>query len=100
MVIAIGLSQLSVDLAVEPDDAPLSGVSDEPDLAGLPRLEAGRRPGRDVEPVAARLFAIEVESRVGLVEMIMRADLYRAVAGIGDIRVTVGRPAPSRDARL
>src|SRR4029077_7902693 len=54
------------------------------DLARLPRLEPHRRPGRDVEPHAARLLAIELQRRIGLEEMIVRADLDRPVAGVGD----------------
>src|SRR6266853_2836025 len=84
MVVAIDLTQAAVDLAVEADDPALAGIGDKPHLAALSGLEPGRSPGRDVEPVAACLLAIEVERRVGLVEMIMRADLYRAVACVGD----------------
>src|SRR5271169_10124 len=84
MFIGIGRLQLSVDLTVEADDAALSGISDQPHLAALARLEARRRPGRDIEPVAARQFAIEGECGVRFVEMIMRADLDRPIAGIGD----------------
>jgi hypothetical protein len=75
-------SQLTVDPAVETDDAARPGIGDEPDLAALPRLESGRAAGRDVEPTAARLLAVKGECGVGLVEMIMRADLNRAVADI------------------
>jgi hypothetical protein len=84
MLIGIGRSQLAVDLSVEADDAAFPGIGDEPHFAGLPRLEAGRRPGRDVQPEAARLFAIEGECGVGLVEMIMLADLDWSIAGIGN----------------
>src|SRR6516225_9263405 len=84
MFIAIRRSQLAVDLGVKADDAALSGVSDEPDLAALSRLEAGRGAGRDIEPIAARLFAVKGECGVGFVEVVMRADLDRAVACIGD----------------
>src|SRR6266851_5599334 len=84
MVVAIGLTQAAVDLAVETDDTALPGIGDEPHLANLSRLEARRSPRRDIEPIAARQFAIEGERSIGLVEMIVGADLYRAVAGIGD----------------
>src|SRR6266446_9836689 len=84
MMVAIGLSQAAVDLAVEADDTALAGIGDKPHLAALSGLEPGRSPSRDIEPAAARLFAIKGERRVGLGKMIMRADLYRAIAGIGD----------------
>ena len=52
----------------------------------------GLGPGRYIQPKAARSFAIESKRRVGLVEMVVRADLDRAVAGIGDCHCH-GRPA-------
>jgi hypothetical protein len=88
----IRASQLAVDPAVEADDAARPGIGDEPDLAALPRLEAGGGAGRNVEPETARLLAVKGECRVGAVEMIVRADLDRSVAGIGDGQVTVRRP--------
>src|SRR3954469_12366180 len=84
MAVTISLSELSVDPGVEADDTALSGIGDERDLAALPRLEADRRPGWDVEPEAARLLAVEGERGIGLVEVVMRADLDRAVASICD----------------
>src|SRR5258708_29163221 len=84
MVVAIGLTQAAVDLAVETDDTALAGIGDEPRLAALSGLKARRSPSRDIEPAAAGQFAIEGERSIGLVEMIVRADLYRTVAGIGD----------------
>src|SRR6185437_15151588 len=86
-------SEAPVDPAVEADDPARAGVSDKPHLAALTRLEAGRGPGRDVEPEPARLVAIELQRRVGLVEMIVRADLDRPVAGIRDGE---GHARPSR----
>ena len=65
------------------DDA-LAGERDELDRARLPGLEAHRGAGRDVEPEAARRRAIERERRVGLGEVIVRADLDRPVAGVRD----------------
>src|SRR5665213_2088617 len=62
-----------------------SFISDEADAAGLAGLEPHRRSGGDIEAKTARLLALESERRIGLVEMIMRADLDRPVAGIGDI---------------
>src|SRR5258708_34975559 len=60
----------------------LAGERDERDVARLPGLEAPRGAGRDVEPHAARLFAVELERRVGLEEVVVRADLDRPVAGV------------------
>src|SRR5262249_58428151 len=53
-------------------------------LARLPRFKAHRGAGGDIEPHAARLFAIEFQRRIGLEEMVVRADLDRPIAGIGD----------------
>ena len=69
---------------LNPNTRRAAGIGDEPHLAALPRLETGRGAGRDVEPEPARLLAVERKRRVGLVEMIVRADLDRPVAGIGD----------------
>ena len=76
--------QRTVDGAGKADDAARPGIGDKPHLARLPRLEAGRGSGRDVEAEAPRLFAIELQRTIGLVEMVVRADLDRPVAGIGD----------------
>src|SRR5215471_7208732 len=65
-------------------DRALAGERDQRDLAGLPGLEAHRGARRDVEPHAARLLAIELQRRIGIEEMIVRADLDRPVAGVGD----------------
>ena len=43
-------------------------------------------PAGDVEPEAARRGAIERERRVGLGEVVVRADLDRTIAGVGDAR--------------
>jgi len=74
----------AIDLALEADDAAGAGIGDEPHLAALARLEPGSGAGRDVEAKAARLLAVELQRRVGLVEMVVRADLDRPVAGVGD----------------
>src|SRR3954451_25182501 len=63
-------------------DSTLAGERHQRDVARLPRLEPHRGAGRDVEPHAARLSAIELQRRVGLEEMIVRADLDRPVAGV------------------
>src|SRR6516162_4499552 len=63
---------------------PLACERDQRDLARLARLEAHGRAGGDIEPHAARLFAIELQRRIGLEKMIVRADLDRPIAAIGD----------------
>src|SRR5439155_19554054 len=82
--VATVLIQRAVDAAAEADDAAGAGVGDEPHLTGLARLEPGRGPGRDIEAAAAHLVAVEPQRSVRLVKMIVRTDLDRSVAGIGD----------------
>src|SRR5258708_37883218 len=77
--------QLPRDAALETEHAALAAVRHQLDLARLPGLEAHRGAGRDVEPHAARLVALEAQRLVGLEEMIVRADLDRPVAGVGDL---------------
>src|SRR5215470_839246 len=57
---------------------------DQRHVARLPGLEPHRRASRNVEPHAARLPAVERQRRVGLEEMIVRADLDRPVAGVSN----------------
>src|ERR1700677_1398252 len=77
-------SQLPHHVAAKAVDDALSRERDEMHLAGLTGLEPHGGAGGDVEPHATRASAIEFQRRIGLKEMIMRADLDRAVAGIGD----------------
>src|SRR5919106_524989 len=70
------------DQTIEAAGPARAGDRHELDLARLPGLEAHRRAGRDVEATAARSLALELERGVGLEEMVVRADLNRAVAGI------------------
>ena len=65
-------------------DLALARERHQPDLARLAGLEAHGRAGGDVEAVAARLGAVELQGRVGLGEVVVRADLDRPVAGVGD----------------
>ena len=53
-------------------------------VAGLAGLEADGGAGGDVEAHAAGFFAVEFQRRVGFEEVVVRADLDRAVAGVGD----------------
>src|SRR4030095_12617262 len=77
-------SELSHHALTKPVNRALAGERNQRDLARLSRFEAHRRPGGNIEPHAARLFAVELERRIGLEKMIMRADLNRPIAGIGD----------------
>src|SRR5262249_15385347 len=77
-------SELSHHVLPEPVDHALAGERNERDLARLPGFKANRGAGGDVESHAARLLAVEFQRRIALEEMIMRADLDRPVAGIGD----------------
>src|SRR5579872_1864075 len=77
-------SQLSHHVAAEAVDRALARERDEMHLAGLARLEPHGGAGRNIEPHAARLFAIELQRRIGFEEMVMRADLNGPVSGVGD----------------
>src|SRR5437899_1457746 len=78
------LFQFPHHLLTKAVDRALARKRDQRDLARLAWLEAHRRAGRDIEPHAARLLAVEFQRRIGLEEMVVRADLDRPVAGIGD----------------
>src|SRR5918992_5941450 len=80
---ALGLARVerAHDGAVEAEDPAQPGNRYELDLARLPGLEADRGAGRDVEAHAVGPLALEGERRVGLEEVIVRADLDRPVAG-------------------
>src|SRR6185312_10174240 len=80
----VAFLKLAHHVLAEAVDGTLAGERDERHLARLPRLEAHRRAGGDGEPHAARLLPLELQGRIGLEEMIMRADLDRPVAGVGD----------------
>src|SRR3954447_2223698 len=75
--------ELAHHVGTETVDRALAGEGDQCHIARLSRLEARGGPGRDVEPHSARLLAIKRERRIGLEEMIVRAYLDRAVAGVG-----------------
>src|SRR3984885_15011479 len=77
-------SQLPHHVTAKSVDGALSRQRDQMHLAGLARFEAHGGAGRDIEPHAAGFLAIEFQRRIGLEEMIVRADLDRAVTGIGD----------------
>src|SRR5262249_20759306 len=76
-------SQLPHHFLPETVDRALARERNQSDLARLARLKAHRRSGGDVEPHAARLLAVELQRRVGLEKLVVRADLDRPIAGIG-----------------
>src|ERR1700676_250445 len=78
-------SQLPHHVAAKTVDDAVSRERYQLHVAGLAGFEADRGASRDIEPHAAGASAIEFQRRVGLEEMIMRADLDRPVAAIGDI---------------
>src|ERR1700690_2548152 len=77
-------SQLPHYFAAEAVDGAFSRERHELHVAGLSRLEPHGGAGGDVEPHAARFFAVEFQRGVGLEEMVVGADLDRSIAGIGD----------------
>src|SRR5262249_41864376 len=77
--------ELAHYLLIESRHNPLPAIRHQRHAARLPRLEADGCARGDVEAHAAGTLAVEGEGRVRLVEMIVRADLDRPVAGIGDL---------------
>src|SRR6185503_11688197 len=69
-------------LAGESVNLPRPRKRDQLHRARLAGLEAHRGARRDVEPAAVGLLAVELERGVGLVKVVMRADLDRAVARV------------------
>src|SRR5258708_15235141 len=79
-------SELSHHVLAKPVDGALAGERNERDLARLSRFEAHRGAGCDIEPHAARLLAIEFQCRIGLEEMVVRADLNRPGPRLCDLQ--------------
>ena len=76
--------RLTVDFTVKPAHYPMAAISDQRDFADLTGFETHRRSGRDIKPESPRGLSVEIQRGVGFKEMIMRAYLNRAVAGIGN----------------
>ena len=70
----------SPSLLAKSVDGARAGKRHQVDFARLAGLEAHRRAGGNIEPHAARFLAVEFQRRIGLEEMIVRADLDRPVA--------------------
>ena len=77
-------SERPADQAAKAVHDPVAAERDEHDAALLPRLEAHRGARGDVQAHAVRGRAVEAQRRVGLGEVIVRADLDRPVAGVLD----------------
>src|SRR5690554_8027846 len=54
---------------------------------GLAGLKPNGGAGGHVQSEAAGFGAVEIQSRVGFGEVVVGADLYRAVAGVGDVQL-------------
>src|SRR5262249_31356104 len=67
-----------------------TGIGDEPDAAAFARLEAHGRSRWNVETETACLRAVELKRWVRFVEMIVAADLDRAVAAVNDDKLERG----------
>ena len=65
--------------------------------AGDSGLEAQRGAGWDVESLAACRRAIEQQRRVGLGEVVVRADLHRAIAAVHHLDAGAGHPGVQFD---
>src|SRR5262245_61643349 len=81
--VAVMESQLPRDVARDAVDGAFARQRQELHVTGLAGLEARRGARRDVKPHPARASAVELQRRIGLEEMVVRADLDRTVAGVG-----------------
>src|SRR5262245_13902058 len=80
------LRQCSHDRPVEAINHARAPVGDQPNFTGLAWLEAHSRSRWNVQAIPKSNPSIKGESRVGLGEMIMTADLDRSVAGVCDAK--------------
>src|SRR5262245_57907508 len=78
------LRQRSHDRLVESINQALASVRDETNFTRLARLEAHSRSRRNVQAISESRLSVKGESRVGLGEMIVTADLDRSVARVRD----------------
>src|SRR5262245_4470273 len=82
MVMAWHLGQCSHDRLVEAINQARASIGYQQNFTGLARFEAHRRSRRNVQAIPKSSLSIKGESRVGLSEMIMTADLDRPVASV------------------
>src|SRR5262245_19276745 len=78
------MRQCAHDRLVEAMNQALALIGDQRYFTRQARLEAHGRSRRNVETIPEGSPSIEGESRIGLGEMIMAADLNRPVARVGD----------------
>lgn len=78
------------DLLTETKDHAVAAKRDQADFARLAGLEAHGGPSGDIEAHATGLFAVKAQAGIGLVEVIVRADLDGTVASIGDFEDNLG----------
>src|SRR5260221_12170865 len=78
------LRQCSHDRRVEAINHARAPIGDQPNFTGLARLEAHSRSRRNVQATPKSSLSIKGESRVGLSELIMTADLDWSVACVRD----------------
>src|ERR1700722_4159525 len=77
-------SQLSHHFATKAIDLSAAHERNQRDLARLSRLESHSGAGGDIEAHATDFFALELQRRIGFGKMVVRADLNRSVAAVGD----------------
>nr|GFC01423.1 hypothetical protein [Tanacetum cinerariifolium] len=82
-----GLIERAINPAVAAVHAALAGQRYQLHALALARLEAHRRAGWDVEPVAKRRRPVEVQPRVGFEEGVVRAHLHRPVAPVEHLQL-------------
>src|SRR5690242_11444765 len=88
---------LSISVMAQPRDHAPPGQLDQRDLAGHARLEPDRGAGREVQPEAAGRGPVEGQRRVGLGEVVVRADLDGPVPGVLDGQRDPGSPGGQFD---
>src|ERR1700728_1223023 len=86
-VTSSGPSETPHDLALKAEHSPESAVTTQAQGAPLSRLEAPRRPRRNVQPIAAGGVPIEPQARIGFEKMVVRADLNGPVARVLDVHL-------------
>jgi len=59
-------------------------IGDKPDLAALTGFKPHRSTGGDIQPHPMGGSAVKAEAGICLGKVVMRPDLHRTVAGIGD----------------
>ena len=75
--------QRAANLASKAVNRAPTGIGARAPLPASARLETHGGPRCDVQPKAACALTVEDQSRVGLEEMVVRADLDRTITGVG-----------------